>query len=125
MVINQVECVGRFSPAAQLALLALLRRSDQSGVMRPSRLFNCDYLFICALPPVYTSYATSPTANLRHQLRNAPTGNWRHRRKNTPTRNSRHRLSRNWIRRGPNHNIGGGMPRLRTGDVGRGIYKTE
>ncbi|KAN0077592.1 hypothetical protein V8E54_005896 [Elaphomyces granulatus] len=46
-----------------------------------------------ALPPIYTSYATStvsdvPTANLRYQLRNAPTGNWRH------------RLSRNWIRRG-------------------------
>ncbi|KAN0079443.1 hypothetical protein V8E54_004657 [Elaphomyces granulatus] len=53
MVINQVECVGRFSPAAQLMLLALLRRSDQS------RLFDCDCLFIRALPPVYTSYATS------------------------------------------------------------------
>ncbi|KAN0076156.1 hypothetical protein V8E54_006298 [Elaphomyces granulatus] len=63
MAINQVECVGRFSPAAQLALLALLRPSDQS------RLFNCDCLFIRALPPVYTSYAIStvsvPTANLK------------------------------------------------------------
>ncbi|KAN0071689.1 hypothetical protein V8E54_003673 [Elaphomyces granulatus] len=101
MVINQVECVGRFSPAAQLMLLALLRRSDQWG--HASRLVVCLTATACSYALFRLSTLPTlpqlPTANLRHQLRNAPTGNWRHRRMNTPTRNSRHRLLRNWIRR--------------------------